>query len=75
MRLDAGSIGSLEYAVAVLARLHPGVGHSKCGAVDAAVKSVKDGKEFPGHIPSLVSAIRPAVKAARISSVIARQCY
>jgi carbonic anhydrase len=63
---DAGSIGSLEYAVAVLGTpLILVLGHSKCGAVDAAVKSVKDGKEFPGHIPSLVSAIRPAVKAAQ----------
>jgi carbonic anhydrase len=26
------------------------IGHSKCGAVDAAVKAVKDGKEFPGNI-------------------------
>jgi carbonic anhydrase len=32
--------------------------------VDAAVKSVKDGTTLPGHLPSLVTAIRPAVQAA-----------
>jgi len=37
----------------------------KCGAVDAAVKAVKDGKAFSGHIPSLIEAIRPAVKIAQ----------
>jgi carbonic anhydrase len=29
---------------------------------------VKDGKEFSGHIPSLVDAIQPAVKAAQDQS-------
>jgi carbonic anhydrase len=63
---DVNSIASFEYAVAVL--FTPFIlvlGHSKCGAVDAAVKAVKDGAEFPGHIPSLVKALRPAVKAAQ----------
>jgi carbonic anhydrase len=41
------------------------LGHNKCGAVDAAVKAVKDGKAFSGHIPSLIEAIRPAVKIAQ----------
>ena len=63
---DVHSIASFEYAVAVLGTpLILVLGHSKCGAVDAAVKSVKEGKEFPGHIPSLIEAIRPAVKAAQ----------
>ena len=63
---NVDSIGSFEYAVAVLGTpLILVLGHSKCGAVDAAVKSVKDGKEFPGQIPSLIEAIRPAVKAAQ----------
>jgi carbonic anhydrase len=63
---DVNSIASLEYAVAVLGTpLILVLGHNKCGAVDAAVKAVKDGKEFPGHIPSLIKAIRPAVKAAQ----------
>jgi carbonic anhydrase len=63
---DVHSIASFEYAVAVLGTpLILVLGHGKCGAVDAAVKSVKDGKKFPGHIPSLIEAIRPAVKAAQ----------
>jgi carbonic anhydrase len=63
---EVDSIASFEYAVAVLGTpLILVLGHSKCGAVDAAVKAVKDGKEFPGHISSLVEAIRPAVKAAQ----------
>ena len=63
---DVNSIASFEYAVAVLgAPLILVLGHSKCGAVEAAVKAVKDGTAFPGHISSLVEAIRPAVKAAQ----------
>ena len=39
------------------------LGHDRCGAVDAAIKSLKDGTTLPGHMPSLVTAIAPAVKA------------
>src|SRR6516162_9314797 len=63
---DDYSIASFEYTVAVLGTPFILVlGHSKCGAVDAAVKAVKDGKEFAGHIPLLIDAIRPAVQAAQ----------
>ena len=63
---DVNSIASFEYAVAVLGTpLILVLGHTKCGAVDAAVKAVKDGKAFSGHIPSLIEAIRPAVKIAQ----------
>jgi carbonic anhydrase len=63
---DMPTIASFEYAVAVLGTpLILVLGHSKCGAVDAAVKAVKDGKAFSGHIPSLIEAIRPAVKMAQ----------
>jgi carbonic anhydrase len=58
-------IASLEYAVSVLATpLILVLGHDACGAVDATIKSLKDGKTLPGHLPSLVTAIAPAVKAA-----------
>jgi len=40
------------------------LGHDSCGAVDAAIKSLRDDKALPGHLPSLVSAIAPAVKTA-----------
>ena len=58
------TIASMEYAVAVLhTPLILVLGHDSCGAVDAAIKSIKDDKPLPGHLPSLVQAIAPAVKA------------
>jgi carbonic anhydrase len=58
------SVASLEYAVSVLGTpLILVLGHDACGAVDAAIKSLKDGTTLPGHLPSLVAAIAPAVKA------------
>jgi carbonic anhydrase len=59
-------IASLEYAVAVLnTPLILVLGHDACGAVDATIKSVKDGTTLPGHLPSLVAAIKPAVDAVQ----------
>ncbi len=59
------SIASLEYAVSVLATpLIMVLGHDACGAVDATIKSLKDNTTLPGHLPSLVAGIAPAVKAA-----------
>jgi carbonic anhydrase len=58
------SIASLEYAVAVLGvPLILVLGHDSCGAVDAAIKSLKDNTTLPGHMPSLVEGVAPAVKA------------
>jgi carbonic anhydrase len=58
------SVASLEYAVAVLnVPLILVLGHDSCGAVDATIKSLKDNTTLPGHLPSLVAAIAPAVKA------------
>jgi len=58
------TVASLEYAVAVLkVPLILVLGHDACGAVDAAIKSIKDNSTLPGHLPSLVTAIAPAVKA------------
>ncbi len=55
-------IASLEYAVEYLKTpLIYVLGHTSCGAVDAAVKVVKDGAEFPGELPELVSSIARAV--------------
>jgi carbonic anhydrase len=59
------SVASLEYAVAVLgAPLILVLGHESCGAIEAAIKSLKDGTALPGHMPSLVTGLAPAVKAA-----------
>jgi carbonic anhydrase len=58
------TVASLEYAVAVLSTpLILVLGHESCGAVDATIKSLKDDKPLPGHMPSLVQALAPAVKA------------
>jgi carbonic anhydrase len=58
------TVASLEYAVAVLGTpLIFVLGHDSCGAVSAAIKSLKDGTTLPGHMPSLVTAIAPAVNA------------
>ena len=61
---NAESIASLEYSVAVLgSTLILVLGHESCGAVEAAIKSLKDGTTLPGHLPSLVEGLAPAVKA------------
>ena len=58
------TVASLEYSVAVLnAPLVMVLGHESCGAVDATIKSLKDDTTLPGHLPSLVAALAPAVKA------------
>ena len=58
------SVASLEYSVAVLKTpLFVVLGHESCGAVDATIKSLKDNTTLPGHLPSLVAALAPAVKA------------
>src|SRR6202521_211044 len=58
------TVASLEYSVAVLnSPLVLVLGHESCGAVDATIKSLKDGTTLPGHLPSLVTALAPAVKA------------
>ncbi|HEX4139954.1 MAG TPA: carbonic anhydrase [Candidatus Methylacidiphilales bacterium] len=62
---DTNGIASFEYAVKFLGTsLLVVLGHDKCGAVDAAIKTVKDGAELPGHLPGLVDHIAPAVKTA-----------
>jgi carbonic anhydrase len=60
--LDDHVIGSIEYAVE---HLHPPLvvvlGHTKCGAVSAAVA----GGEVPGHLKSIVESLEPAVAMAK----------
>jgi carbonic anhydrase len=41
------------------------LGHQACGAIEAAMKSIADGTTLPGRLPSLVTALKPAVEAAR----------
>jgi carbonic anhydrase len=62
--LNNDAIASFEYAVQVLkAPLLMVLGHQSCGAVDAVIKTIRDGAVLPGHLPLLVNAIGPAVKA------------
>src|SRR5262249_53906518 len=54
-------IGSIEYGVQVLgAPLVMVLGHSSCGAVDAALAVVTSGAEFQGYLDALVDQITPA---------------
>ncbi len=56
------SWGSIEFAEEVLGtKLIVVLGHSKCGAVNAAVKV----PEVPGHIVTLINAIKPAVEKCK----------
>jgi carbonic anhydrase len=60
--VDDIAIGSIEYAAEHLGSpLLVVLGHENCGAVKATV----DGGEAPGHIASIVKAIKPAVEKAK----------
>ncbi|MFS8117109.1 MAG: carbonic anhydrase [Microcoleus sp.] len=62
--LDDGVLGNMEYAALELGvPLLVILGHERCGAVKAAL----DGKAVPGHISTLVAAIKPAVDATKNS--------
>jgi carbonic anhydrase len=63
--LDEG-LASLEYAARFLGSpLVFVLGHSGCGAVEAAIKVVQDNATLPGHLPGLIDQVKPAVLAAR----------
>ena len=58
-------LASLEYGVQFLGvPLIMVLGHSGCGAVDAAIKVLKTKAVLPGHLPQLIAAIKPAVIVA-----------
>ena len=57
-------LGSVEYSVDHLGtRLILVLGHQSCGAVKAARETIAAKGKAPGHIQSLVTAIKPAVEA------------
>jgi carbonic anhydrase len=64
------SYGTIEYAVAALdTKLIVVLGHQSCGAVDAAMKLPENP---PGHVVTLINAIKPATlkaKEANLSDV------
>lgn len=58
--------GSIEFAVAVLgARLIMVLGHSGCGACQAAIDHIGDDTTLPGSIEGMVNYIRPVVKKVK----------
>ncbi len=60
--INEDGLASLEYGAAVLGiKLIVVLGHSSCGAVGATISSIQDNILPPGHLPSLVNAIRPSV--------------
>jgi carbonic anhydrase len=60
--VDDFAVGSIEYGVNVLgANLVLILGHSNCGAVQAALKGMK----FDNHIQEVVDAIQPAIVAIK----------
>lgn len=59
-------LASIEYGVAVLKTMLVVVlGHSRCGAVKAAIDSIEDDTRFPGHMQRLADAIAPAARSTR----------
>lgn len=64
--VDTTALGSIQYAALELGvPLVVVLGHEKCGAVDAAVKVIKDNATFPGAIGQMVEPIVPAVIRAQ----------
>ena len=68
---SAAVIGSLEYAVSVLGvPLIIALGHTRCGAVQAAISSYSSGST--AHSPELeaiIGAVRPAIKPVLSSKI------
>jgi carbonic anhydrase len=64
--VDTGTIGSVEFGAAVLGSpLIVILGHSACGAVQAACDVVTDNATFPGSIGPMIDPIVPAALAVR----------
>lgn len=64
--VNEDALASMEYAIDILhSSLVFVLGHTGCGAVQAAVQHVTDGTIFPGHIHRLADAIAPAAYATK----------
>jgi carbonic anhydrase len=62
--VTSDGLASLEYGAAVLGtKAIMVLGHRSCGAIDATVKALKAGNNYPGHIAGLVRAIKPGIEA------------
>lgn len=59
--IDTAAVGSIQYGVLVLgAPLVVVLGHERCGAVEAALKVVRENAVFPGKIGQMIEPILPA---------------
>ena len=59
-------LGSVEFAGGLLhTPLILVMGHQRCGAVKSAIELIESGDTAPGHIQSVVDALRPAYAAAK----------
>lgn len=60
--VNTDGLASLEYGVEFLGvSLILVLGHTHCGAVDAAIKVLDQQVELPGQLPCLIESIKPAV--------------
>ncbi|MEO8751443.1 MAG: carbonic anhydrase [Casimicrobiaceae bacterium] len=58
-------LASMEYGYQFLGSpLIMVLGHSSCGAVDAAIKVAVSNAKLPGHLPELIRTIKPSVALA-----------
>ena len=62
--VNPDNIASFEYAVEVLKTpLLMVLGHDACGAVKSTIELIQNKTTLPGHLPSLVANLTPAVNA------------
>jgi len=60
--LNADGLASIEFAVGFLGvRLVLVLGHSSCGAISAAIETLREGTEFPGRLPALLNQVQEPV--------------
>lgn len=61
--VNTDGLASLEYATEFLnVGLIVVMGHTHCGAVDAAIKVLKENAELPGALPCLIESIKPVMR-------------
>jgi carbonic anhydrase len=77
--LDTGTVGSTEFAVAVLGvKLVMVLGHTDCGAVKAAIEVAEGTSVYPageyGEIGPVVDAVVPAVESLPADQRSLREC-
>ena len=64
--VDTAALGSIEYGVSQLGvPLVLVMGHSRCGAVEAAIDVVKNNTVYPGSIGRMIEPIVPAILSQR----------